>query len=132
MFSLANRRRGGAALLCALGFLAVVLGAPSKELRAWDGSVTYVHFSDTVGLPAGVVLPAGEYTFEAVRSDVVRVSSRDGRRVFYSGFTHRVPRPRDLNPDVMISLGERPANGVSPVRAWFPLPTGSGHAFIYK
>ena len=131
MFSLANRKRGGAALLCALSLTALVLGAPSTG-GAWNGSITYVQFSGAVGLPDGVVLPAGRYTFEAIRSDVVRVSSRDGLQVFYSGFTHRVPRPRDLDQDQMVMLGEHPARGVPPVRAWFPTTTGSGHAFIYK
>ena len=132
MISLASRKRGRAALLCVLGLLALVLGAPSTGQGALNGAISYIRFSDAVGLPAGVVLPAGEYTFEAVRSDVVRVSSRDGLQVFYAGFTHRVPRPRDLDQDVMIALGERPAHGVPPVRAWYPTNTGAGHSFIYK
>jgi hypothetical protein len=110
----------------------VLVLVPSVGQGAWDGSITYIRFSGAVGLPEGVVLPAGEYTFEAVRRDVVRVMSRDRLQVFYTGFTIPVQRPRDLERDGMISLGERAADGVPTIRAWYPTSIGTGHAFMYK
>src|SRR5688572_9768318 len=68
--------------------------------RGLDGNtVNHLTFSGAVSIP-GAVLPAGTYTFEALKADVVRVSSRDGLRVFYTGFTHQVPRPNMLGRDV--------------------------------
>ena len=115
---------GCAAFALLLTFVATGHGA--------DGNwTTHLTFSGTVALP-GTVLPAGAYTFEAVRPDVVRVTSRDGRRVFYAGFTHRVERPAGLRPDVFISLGEGPRGNPVPINAWYPTEKGLGHQFIYR
>jgi hypothetical protein len=59
----------------------------------------HLTFSGPVGLP-GVTLPGGTYTFEMIplHSDIVRVLSRDGLRVYFTGFTARVARPAGLSP----------------------------------
>ena len=64
-------------------------------------------FSKPVALP-GVSLPAGTYVFERAAPDgaieVVRVSSLDGRSVYYTGFTEMVTRPPRNAP--RITFGE--------------------------
>ena len=97
-----------------------------------DGNIiTHLTFDQPVGVP-GAVLPAGQYTFQAIRPDIVRVSSRDGRRVFYTGFTDRVRRPAALGRDVMVSLGESPSGQARPITVWYPEQTSLGHRFIYR
>jgi hypothetical protein len=90
----------------------------------------HLTFSQAVSLP-GAVLPAGEYRFEALRPDIVRVSSRDGRRVLYTGFTHSVRRPDGLARDVFVSVGEAPAGEPLPITRWYPENRARGHQFIW-
>ena len=58
--------------------------------------VNHLTFSGAVRLP-GTVLTPGTYTFEAgpigTNRDIVRVTTRDGRRVLFMGFTTPVSRP---------------------------------------
>ena len=75
----------GAACLFLLGVVVTSHGAETDV-------ITHLTFDRAVAVP-GVVLPAGRYTFEAIRPDIVRVTSRDGRQLFYTGFAHQVPRP---------------------------------------
>ena len=119
-----------AGILCGSVLAALLVTAPVLGQVAIENT-SYLAFSGPVGLP-GVVLPAGEYTFQAIRSDLVRVSSRDGTRVFYTGFTNRVPRPRALDPDVLVRLGENASDAAPPITEWYPQPTGHGHQFMYR
>jgi hypothetical protein len=95
---------------------------------------TYLTFSQPVQLP-GASLGAGTYIFEladpSAASGVVRVLSADRRIAVFMGFTHEVERPRWMNLEASVSLGESIA-GVAPrITAWWPAGERSGRQFIY-
>ena len=87
----------GKSLKIALVTAVLALTAAASSHAAW----TYNHenrlsFSQPVALP-GVVLPAGEYSFDVASPtglDVVVVRDRKTSKVFYMGFTRTVNRPR--------------------------------------
>lgn len=91
-------------------------------------------FSQPVALP-GVTLAAGTYTFERATpggaSNVIRVSSPDGRRVFFTGFTESVTRPAGLG-NRLVTFGEAANGAPRPITAWYPLTEPTGHRFIYR
>jgi len=112
--------------------LAGLLAAASMA-RADAAHINYLTFSAPFALP-GVSLPAGTYAFEAVAPgshDVVRVSSRDGSRVYFMAFTTPVDRPRGLRADHQVVFNEVQAGVTPPVNAWFPIGEKAGHEFIY-
>lgn len=127
--SIGRASRFTAGIAAALG-LALFFGASAPSDGYSGHAVMHLTFSQAVSLP-GAVLPAGVYTFEALRPDLVRVTSRDGRRVFYTGFTHSVPRPAGLGRDVSVTLGEAPAGQPLPISRWYPEQRGRGHQFIW-
>jgi hypothetical protein len=90
-------------------------------------------FSKPVALP-GVALPAGTYVFERAAPDgaieVVRVSSRDGRSVYFAGFTELVDRPARNAPQ--ITFGEAAQGAPLPIKEWYPTFTHTGHRFLYR
>jgi hypothetical protein len=106
----------------------------------------YLTFGRSVALP-GVVLPAGLYRFEVVRLEsgyviefekpssmspvAIQVTSDNGRRVHFRGFTWRVPRPAEMAADQAISLGEASKGEPTPIRAWFPIGEAYGHRFVW-
>ena len=94
---------------------------------------TQLTFSKPFSLP-GVTLTAGTYIFERAAPlsaiEVVRVSSRDRRFVYYMGFTELVEKPRGVNSP--ITFGEAPQGAPVPVRDWYPAGTSTGHRFIYR
>jgi hypothetical protein len=104
--------------------------------RAASGSIphtNYLTFSAPFALP-GVSLPAGTYVFDVVATgsnDVVRVTSRDGSRIYLTAFTTRVQRPAGLPANRMIVFNEVAAGMTPPVKAWFPLGQSIGHQFAY-
>lgn len=88
-----------------------------------------------ISLP-GVTLPAGTYVFEladpSASIDVVRVSSKDRKQVYFAGFTERVPRPSGWPANRPVSLGES-LHGIPPaVLAWYPNGDPIGRRFIYN
>ena len=105
--------------------------------HAWGGSAsgtTHVSFNGPVALP-GVTLAAGTYTFDRPNMNVVnlaRVSSRDGRYVYFRGLTKMISRPAGLEPDRQITFGESPAGTAPPIKSWFPSGAQVGHEFIYS
>jgi hypothetical protein len=114
---------------------ALLLLAMSAVTHAWIGQSNTLTFSGAVALPAGIVLPTGTYMFEMLTSggstEVVRVSSPDRQRTYYMGFTRSVERPRRLPSTQTIVFGEAPAGTPPPIRAWYPIDSSTGHAFIY-
>jgi hypothetical protein len=118
-------------VLSACAACALLLTVVATGHGADGNTIMHLTFDQAVGLP-GAVLPAGQYTFEAIRPDIVRVSSRDGLRVFYTGFTHRVNRPRTLSRDALVSLGEAPVGQPRPITVWYPEWRSTGHQFIYR
>jgi hypothetical protein len=119
--------------LCGVALLAV-LATSSTGAFTDSRRTTYFTFSGSVQLP-GVVLPAGTYIFEVAnhesQGDIVRVLSRDRRKVHLMKFTRFVYRPLTGNLKATISLGESPAGTPPPVTAWYPETESRGREFIY-
>ena len=116
-------------------FLGLVAAAGSSIAAGnVDTHTNYITFSRSVALP-GVELAAGTYIFEtptnAMSNSVVRVSSRDRRKVYLTAFTRQVERPRNDRGKLLITLGEAKSGSVPPVSAWFPIGDAIGHQFIY-
>ena len=124
-------RRG---MLAVFGLALVGLAAAAPGDAGVDTNrTTELTFSKPFSLP-GVTLGAGTYIFERAAPqsaiEVVRVSSRDRRFVYYMGFTELVQKPRrNASP---IAFGEAPAGAAAPVRAWYPTDTTTGHRFLYR
>ena len=124
-------RRGTLAVL-GLALVGLVAAAPG-DAGVDSNRTTELTFSKPFSLP-GVTLGAGTYIFERAAPqsaiEVVRVSSRDRRFVYYMGFTELVEKPRGISSPV--TFGERPAGSAAPVRAWYPTGTNTGHRFVYR
>ena len=124
----------GKSLKIALVTAVLALTAAASSHAAW----TYNHenrlsFSQPVALP-GVVLPAGEYSFDVASPtslDVVVVRDRKTSSVFYMGFTRTVNRPRSMPTGAPITFGEAPANQPRPISTWYEIGDTMGHQFIY-
>jgi hypothetical protein len=126
-----NRKR----VLTALAVAAVVGALGVSAQAAWISRVNHLTFSGSVALP-GVVLPAGSYTFEAAPPsgglDVVRVITRDGKRVMFQGFTNAVMRPAGLGPNDLVTFGEKAPGQPAPIDTWYPVGSSTGRRFIYR
>ena len=114
--------------------VAIVTGL--LAVRSASGSIPYTNyltFSAPFALP-GVSLPAGTYVFDVVTTgsnDVVRVTSRDGSRIYLTAFTVRVNRPKGLPLTRQIVFNEAATGMTPPVKAWFPIGQPIGHQFVY-
>ena len=113
------------------------LGLVAAAGTAWsnvDAHTNYITFSRAVALP-GVELAAGTYIFEtptnAMSNSVVRVSSRDRKKVYITAFTRQVERPNSDRGKLLVTLGEGAAGSAPPVSVWFPIGSSVGHQFIY-
>ncbi len=118
------------------GAVAVIALVSTVSSQAWSPLTqpNYLMFDKSVALP-GVVLGAGSYTFGFADSgtlDIVRVLSRDGKRVYFTGFTRRVSRPRNLPSGKTIMFGEAVTGSAPPIAIWYPLDGADGHEFIYR
>ena len=119
---------GGAATLVALVIMIASVGA-------WHGESNpdYLTFSSSVALP-GVILPAGTYTFaRATWNDpnIVQVLSKDGRRVYFMGFTRPVGRPDGLQQNRLVTFREVAPGVPPPIAVWYPIGSSGGHQFVY-
>ena len=124
-------RRGMLAVMGALALVVLAAAAPG-DAGVDTNRTTQLTFSKPFSLP-GVTLGAGTYIFERASEsaiEVVRVSSRDRRFVYYMGFTELVEQPRSNKSP--IAFGEAPAGAPVPVRAWYPTGTSTGHRFLYR
>lgn len=92
-------------------------------------------FARPVALP-GMELPAGTYIFEradpAMNRYMVRVLSRDRRKIYTTQITNIVMRPPNVSDDHGIVLGETAPGQPATVRAWFPVGDSTGHEFIFR
>lgn len=120
----ASLRPGGVALALLLAVAAHGYGAPGRTMNE-------LAFNSPVALP-GTVLPAGTYVFEAIRPDIVRVSSRLGRRVHYTGFTRQVTRSGWRANGPHVSFAEAPRGEPVPIAVWYPAGEQNGHEFVYR
>jgi len=121
----------------ALGALLIgITTQPTKAAGNWANSnhVDFLTFSAPVALP-GVVLPAGTYTFEVptamVSTGLVRISSRDGRKIYLTQYTRVVSRPYGAEK-VNVTFGEAKAGLARPINIWFPIGDTEGRQFIYN
>ena len=127
-----NRRIALAALALTL---VTVFAAPSMYARASLTNVNRVTFNRPVALP-GVILLPGSYAFEAgalgMNPNIVRVTSPDYQKLYFVGFTTRVARPANMAANQIVSLGEAANGQPTPIRAWYPIGSNSGHEFLYR
>jgi hypothetical protein len=124
--------RKSALMACGAVVLGLTLANPGRAASTAASQTNHLTFSGPVGLPR-VTLPGGTYTFEVIplHPDIVRVLSRDGLHVYFTGFTMRVARPAGLPPDRLVTLAET-ARGVAPrITAWYPAGASEGQAFRY-
>jgi len=116
----------------ATGALALLVAASG---HAWGFShENRLTFSRPVALP-GVVLPAGEYSFDVASPtalDVVVVRNQRSGKVLYMGFTNTVQRPRNMSANAPIAFGEAPANEPRPISTWYEIGNSTGHQFLYR
>jgi hypothetical protein len=127
-----NRRIALAALALSL---VTVFATPSMHAGASFANVNRVTFNSRVALP-GVILLPGSYTFEAgalgMSPNVVRVTSPDYQKLYFVGLTQRVARPANMASNQVVTLGESSIGQPSPIRAWYPIGSQSGHEFLYR
>jgi len=112
----------------------MLLAAAAAHAALWTGHENKVKFTGPVALP-GVILPAGTYSFNVaseVAHNLVVVRSADHRKLFYTGFTNSISRPRNMPSAVQIAFGEEAANEVPPIAAWYEINETAGHEFIYR
>ena len=125
-------RRGMLAVMGALALVVLAAAAPG-DAGVDTNRTTQLTFSKPFSLP-GVTLAAGTYIFERAAPEtaieIVRVSSRDRRFIYYTGFTELVEKPRGLASPV--AFGEAPAGAPVPVKEWYPTGTSTGHRFHYR
>ena len=120
--------------LAIVGVLLVV--GLTGPLNGFDNPnrMTYLTFNTPVALP-GVTLPAGTYVFERATPDstlnLIRVSSRDRKKVYLTRSTISVARPRNWSGDRQIVFAERKAGEVPRISVWYPIDTSIGHKFVY-
>lgn len=111
------------------------LGAGSPHAWLNERQTTYVTFGRSVSLP-GVQLTPGAYIFELAApgsgSGLVRVLSRDRRKVYTMQFTIGSQRPAGLADNRGITFDEAPAGEAPPIKAWYPVGEATGYAFIYR
>jgi hypothetical protein len=118
-----------------VAFVVVVAGllAAASTARGNAPHTTYFTFSAPFALP-GVSLPGGTYMFEVVSpssNTLVRVTSRDGSRVYLTAYTRTVGRPSMQRADLQLLFNEVPPGTPPSVRVWYPLGEAVGHEFIY-
>ena len=123
------------ALTASVVAMAILVMAASPQARFTSMRTNHVTFSGPVALP-GVVLDAGAYTFESGAAggplDLVRVTTRNGGKVLFNGFTTLVARPAGRATAPIVSLGEAPAGSPAPIVAWYPAGSTTGHEFRYR
>jgi len=109
---------------------ALVAAASSQAFINHENRFT---FSAPVALP-GVVLPAGQYSFDVASDtalDVVVVREPRSGKVLYMGFTTTVLRPKALDKETII-FGEASAREPRPIATWYEMGNTIGHQFLYR
>lgn len=119
----------GACAAAVLGLVVTSSGYAASVITR----LNHLTFRGAVGLP-GVTRNAGTYMFDVVPDNptVVRVLSRNGSAVHFTGFTRRVARPASLRAHGSVTFAET-SRGVAPrISAWYPGVESSGYQFIYS
>ena len=101
----------------------VALRAPASQPATRTRTPTTSRSAAAVALP-GVELAAGTYIFEtptnSMSNSIVRVSSRDRRKVFLTAYTRQVERPKNDQGKLLVTLGEATPGAVPPVVGLVP------------
>lgn len=126
-----------ARILRVIALAALVTGASaSPSLHASGAEINrtqYLTFSGAVALP-GVALNPGTYIFELAAPesspDVVRVTSRDRKIVYFTEFTRQVGRPSSVPMAALVSLQETAKNEPAPIAVWWS-DAQTGRQFLY-
>jgi hypothetical protein len=120
-----------------IGFGAVLLTAltataQQSSLRTTTGTTNNLTFSQAFALP-GVTMAAGTYKFESgpngTNANIVRVSSKNGLKTFYQGFTTPLANPSGTHNPIV--FGEAARGVPSPMAAWYPIGATQAHKFQY-
>ncbi len=123
------------ALVATLAVIGAVLTSSSTDARGYLNTANHLTFKTPVRLP-GVVLLPGSYAFESgplgSNPAVVRVTSVDYERVFYTGLTQSTLRPLGMARGEAVAFREAPTGSPRPIAMWFPLGSRNGHTFIYR
>ena len=118
---------------CATAMLSLA-AVPGANAAGTEIHKTFLTFSAPFALP-GVSLPAGNYVFELLNNPgalkAVRVTSKDGMRVYLTALTLSVSRPVGQPTDRLISFAEVETGRTPVVQAWYPKDDSVGHEFIY-
>jgi hypothetical protein len=118
---------------CATAMLSLA-AVPHANAGGTESHEMYLTFSAPFALP-GVSLPAGTYAFELLNNQgvlkAVRVTSKDGLRVYLTALTLTVSRPIGQPKDRLISFAEVETGRTPVVQAWYPKDDSVGHEFIY-
>lgn len=122
--------KGRMTMMVGAAVLAAAIGANASP----PDDTTYVTFHRTVQIP-GATLTPGTYIFEEVETDnsadVVRVLSRDRRRVLLTQFATQITRPDGAAAGHDVVLSESKPGEAPRVIAWFHPGSSTGHDFIY-
>lgn len=121
-----------ALLACGAAVLGLGIASSGKAASMVASRTNHLTFSGPVGLP-GVTLARGTYPFELIplHPDILRVLSRDGSKVYFTGFARQVSRPAGLRDDRIVTFAETP-RGVAPRgNTWYPMGESTGDQFIY-
>jgi LPXTG-motif cell wall-anchored protein len=116
--------------ICAAVLLASTLTA-AQELNT--DKTTFVTFSAPVALP-GITLPAGDYMFRLLNSQVnrniVQIYDHDRTKLFTTVMAMPAQR-NEVTGDTVITFREAPANSAPAVRYWYFPGDKFGQEFAY-
>ena len=112
-----------------------VMATASTQASVTAERTTLVKFNRSVTLP-GLELTPGTYIFELAEpgqnQNLVRVLSRDRRRIYTTQFTMLVQRPANVSDNHGITFNEAPAGMPLPIKAWYAVGDTVGHEFMYR
>lgn len=119
-------------IACGMAVLGLIVATSGHAASTFASRTNHLTFSGPVGLP-GVALARGTYTFLVIEAhpDIVRVQSRDGSAIYFTGFTRLVERPAGLRRDRMVTFAETPRGVPSRIDRWYPVGESTGRQFIY-
>jgi hypothetical protein len=120
-------------MLAAVCAAVAVLGAATMAQELNTDKTTYVTFSAPVTLP-NVTLPAGDYMFKLINSqvnrNVVQIYDHDRSKLFATVMAIPAQRTQVTN-DTVITFREAPAGAPPAVRYWYFPGDKAGQEFAY-
>jgi hypothetical protein len=125
--------RKTALMACSAALVGLVVVSSGDAASIVLSRTNHLTFNGPVGLP-GVTLPRGTYTFELIALDphIVRVQSRDGSQVYFTGFVQQVDRPLGLASERAVTFAEMPRDVAPRIETWYPIGMAVGQKFVYR